>query len=157
MIGRRQRVSLHPSVQPALTEAARRAEPKETGGLLLGWTFAETIVIRHILEVPDPDATPTSWTRTEATANKALAKFLTEAEHPWLGYVGDWHAHPAPVGPSPTDKRSLKKDSRTTGETLVLIVHRSDESLAVLTAQRGSARRTTLITYGENDQEEQTS
>lgn len=157
MIGRRQRVSLHPGVPAAVTAAARRAEPKETGGLLLGWTEGGTIVVRHALEVPDPDATSTSWTRGETRANEALAKLLAEAEHPWLGYVGDWHAHPAPVGPSTTDKRSLKKDSRVKRESLVLIVHRSDETLDVLTAQRGSATRTTLITYGEIEKEEQTS
>lgn len=150
-------MSLHPGVPPALTAAAQRAEPKETGGLLLGWTAGGTIVVRHALEVSDPDATQTSWTRSETRANEALARFLAEAEHPWLGYVGDWHAHPAPVGPSTTDKRSLKKDSRVKQESLVLIVHRSDETLDVLTAQRGIATRTTLVTYVENDKKEQTS
>lgn len=157
MIGRRQRVTLHPNVAPALTATARRAEPRETGGLLLGWIDRGVILVRHILEVPDPDATPTNWTRNEERANEVLTKFLADAEHPWLGYVGDWHAHPGPIGPSPTDKRSLKKDSRSTGESLVLIVHRSDETLDVLTAQRGSAAHTTLIAYEEYDQKEQTS
>ncbi|RLV49726.1 hypothetical protein D9V37_07380 [Nocardioides mangrovicus] len=157
MIGRRQRVSLHPYVPRALTAAARRSEPKETGGLLLGWTDGGIIVVRHALEVPDPSATQTSWTRSETRANEALTKWLSEAAHPWLGYVGDWHAHPAPVGASTTDKRCLKKDSRVTQKSLVLIVHRSDETLDVLTAQRGSAARTTLITYEEINQKDQTS
>lgn len=154
MIGRRQRVALHRSVPPALTATARRSEPKETGGLLIGWIDGRTIVVRHILEVPDPDATHTSWTRSEERANEALTQFLTEAEHPWLGYVGDWHAHPAPVGPSQTDKRSLKKDSRTVRQPLVLIVHRSDETIDVLTAQRGMVARTTVTTFGQNGQSE---
>lgn len=157
MIGRRQRVSLHPSVPPALTATARRSEPKETGGLLIGWIDGAAIVVRHVLEVPDPDATQASWTRSETRANEALTAFLAKAEHPWLGYVGDWHAHPAPVGPSQTDKRSLKKDSRVMRQPLVLIVHRSDETLDVLTARRGIAVRTTLTPYGESDEHEETS
>lgn len=40
---------------------------------------------------------------------------------------------------------------------LVLIVHRSDETLDVLTARRGIAARTTLAGYGESDQQEETS
>ena len=151
MIGRRQRVSLHPSVPPALAATARRSEPKETGGLLIGWIDARTIVVRHVLEVPDRDATHTNWTRSEKRANEALTRFLAEAEHPWLGYVGDWHAHPAPVGPSQTHKRSLKKDSRTVTQPLALIVRRSDGTIDVLTAQRGIVARTTVTSLGEND------
>lgn len=154
MIGLRQRVALHLDVPPALTATARRREPKETGGLLIGWVDDGTIVVRHILEVPDENATATSWTRGEARANEALAKFLAEAEHPWLGYVGDWHAHPAPVGPSKTDKRSLRKDSWSMRQPLALIVHRGDETLDVLTAQRGITLRTIVTTFGKNDRKE---
>lgn len=149
MIGLRQRVALHPGVSPALTATSRRSEPKETGGLLIGWLDGKTIVVRRILEVPDADATETSWTRSEARANKALAGFLAKTEHPWLGYVGDWHAHPAPVGPSQTDRRTLRKDSRSVRHPLALIVHRSDGTLDVLTARRGTALRTSLTTYAD--------
>lgn len=154
MIGLRQRVALHPGVPSALTASARRREPKETGGLLIGWLDGGAIVVRHILEVHDADATETRWTRREAQANKTLAEFLAKAEHPWLGYVGDWHTHPATIGPSQTDKRSLWKDSRGVRQPLALIVHRSDGTLDILTARRGIALRTSLVTYGDNDQKD---
>lgn len=157
MIRLRQRVELHQGVPSALTATARRREPRETGGLLVGWWDGKTIVVRHILEVPDPNATEVIWTRSEARANEALAEFMGEALHPWLGYVGDWHAHPAPVGPSQTDKRSLRKDSRSMRRPLALIVRRSDGTLDVLSARRGIALHTTCTTYRENDQEKGTS
>lgn len=157
MIGLRQRVAVHHRVPAEITATARRREPKEAGGLLIGWWDGETIVVRHIVEVPDESATETSWTRSEARAKEALADFLAEAEHPWLGYIGDWHTHPAPIGPSQTDKRSIRKASRSIRHPVALIVHRSDGPLDVLSARSGIALRTMWTTFGGKDQEEETS
>jgi hypothetical protein len=32
-----------------------------------------------------------------------------------VGYLGDWHSHPADAPPSPTDKATLAKESRRRG------------------------------------------
>lgn len=147
-------VVIHHAVPAALTATARSREPKETGGLLVGWWDRDKIVIRHILEVPDNDATASSWTRNEARASEALAHFLIRAEHPWLGYIGDWHTHPAPVGPSHTDKRSIRRAARSVGHPLALIVHRSDATLDVLAVRHGIVGRSPWTTYMHDYQEE---
>src|SRR4029450_6291089 len=87
-----------------IARRARQAAPNETGGLLLGWWEGTAVVVAHAVEVPDPDATSSRWTRHEDTAQAALDAALPDPSHPWLGYVGDWHSHPAPVDCSTTDE-----------------------------------------------------
>src|SRR4029450_870181 len=102
-----------------IARRARQAAPNETGGLLLGWWEGTAVVVAHAVEVPDPDATSSRWTRHEDTAQAALDAALPDPSHPWLGYVGDWHSHPAPVDPpargttSPCGPRPASTPSRS--------------------------------------------
>ena len=100
---------------PVLAEiraAASAAEPRETGGFLLGWwATSNVIVVRHALEVPDRLATSTSWVRRPKAAQAALSAALASFGHPFLGYVGDWHSHPQRCEASQRDLATLARSS----------------------------------------------
>jgi len=129
---------------PVLAElrtAAKAAEPRETGGLLLGWwDTSDAITVRHAIEVPDPRATPTSWVRRPRAARVALAKALSAFGHPLLGYVGDWHSHPAPCEASWQDRMSLAQTSRQYAHPVLLLIHLPGDMIDMSAAHAGSPR-----------------
>lgn len=127
-------VEVHPHVETTIAAAAAAAHPRETGGLLLGWWNEGQVIVRHAVEVPDPDATGHSWSRSEPSAQAALDAALAEHQHPWLGYVGDWHSHPAACGTSAQDRTSIQRASSAYPDPLALIVYRSDGVFEVITA-----------------------
>lgn len=133
-------VKVDPQAEHAVTAAAVTAHPRETGGLLLGWWDTGRIVVRFAVEVPDAQATTNSWTREQTRAQTALDAALDEHQHPWLGYVGDWHSHPAACGASIQDVASIRRASRQYGDPLILIVHRVDGVLDLVVAHRGRTR-----------------
>lgn len=131
-------VTLTGPVRQEMKAAADAAVPKETGGLLLGWWDEYgNVMVRHAIEVKDRWATRTSWTRRERPAGRALARALQELDHPLLGYVGDWHVHPAQCGASGRDHASIVKTSRQYHNAIVMIVRLSDSSMDLLAAWRG--------------------
>jgi integrative and conjugative element protein (TIGR02256 family) len=136
------RVVVASSVALFIAERAQQAAPKETGGLLLGWWEDTTVVVGHAVEVSDPDATTRTWSRREQAAQAALESALRDLGHPWLGYVGDWHSHPAIADASPTDERSLRQASSQYTKPLALLVHQPNGHLGV--AHHGHARAARL-------------
>lgn len=137
-------VDVHPDATEVIAATAAAARPREAGGLLLGWWDADRVVVRYAVEVPDPEATTNSWSRGEPQAQAALDAALHEHGHPWLGYVGDWHSHPAPCGASSQDVTSIRRASRQYCEPLVLLVHRADSTFDHVIAHRGRARHATV-------------
>jgi hypothetical protein len=132
---------------PALAElnaAAQAALPKETGGLLLGWwdtcEAAETVIVRHAIEVPDRQATPTSWVRRPRAAQAALSWALTTLGHPLLGYVGDWHSHPEACTASRQDKESILRTSLQYEHPVLLLIRLPDDAVDLTAAQAGKSR-----------------
>jgi hypothetical protein len=105
--------------------------------------------VRHALEVPDPDATANSWSRDELRAQAALDAALAEYQHPWLGYVGDWHSHPIACGASGQDLASIRRASGQYDQPLVLLIHRADGVVETIGASRGRQRQATLLTTTE--------
>ena len=131
------RLRVDPQVDRAVAAAAATAYPRETGGLLLGWWQDGTIVVRHAVEIPDPGATTNSWSRAQASAQSALDDALRELDHPWLGYVGDWHSQPSACPVSTRDVAAIRRASRHYSQPLVLLVHRVDGGLDHVIAHRG--------------------
>lgn len=111
-------------VSACLHELADKAHPLETGGLLLGWWEGDVPTILDSLEVPDSQAGHTSWRRREQAAQEALSRVLRQRNDPDLGYVGDWHSHPADVGASGADLRELCRVSRQYDRPVALAVVR---------------------------------
>jgi proteasome lid subunit RPN8/RPN11 len=129
---------------PVLTElrtAAKAAEPKETGGLLVGWwDTGSTVIVRHAIEVPDRQATPTSWVRRPRAARRALTHALSAFGHPLLGYVGDWHSHPQLCSASRRDLMSLAETSLQYEHPVLLLVRQPDDTIDVRAARGGIPR-----------------
>lgn len=137
-------VTIGPEVAETLDAAAAAATPQETGGVLLGWWDAGQPMVRYAIEVTDPEASGTTWSRSEASAQCALDTALAALHHPWLGYVGDWHTHTRSCGPSRQDERSIAWASQAYRHPLVLIVRQVDGRLHVRAAQRGRRRPSVL-------------
>lgn len=128
---------VHDDAQATIAAASVAAEPFETGGILLGWWKDDAVVVRYAVEVQDQAATSSGWTRNEQQSQAALVCALEIHQHPWLGYVGDWHSHPAPCGPSRQDERSIRRASCSYATPLLLLVRRSDGQLDVRAARAG--------------------
>lgn len=100
-------IEIEPDAWVELTAAADAAAPLETGGILLGCRTRHAVVVAGVAEVPDHAATTTSYTLRTAQAQAVLddvRRFFPVASP--VGYIGDWHSHPANSPPSPTDRRS---------------------------------------------------
>jgi proteasome lid subunit RPN8/RPN11 len=134
------RVELDPDVAEDIAAAANRAAPRETGGLLLGWWAGEAIVVRRMVEVPDPEATAVTWTRRQRPAQAALNAALADLAHPLLGYVGDWHTHDDARDASPGDAITLARASRGYDQPLALVVHRPGGRIDIRCARHGRLR-----------------
>jgi integrative and conjugative element protein (TIGR02256 family) len=95
---------------------ARRTEPLESGGVLLGWHDHEDleVVVASVLG-PGPGAThrrarfspDSEWQREQ------IAKAY-EASGRTVSYLGDWHSHPGGGdAPSRRDERTTRRIARS--------------------------------------------
>jgi integrative and conjugative element protein (TIGR02256 family) len=94
------------AAQAELLEAAQRAHPRETGGVLIGvLAHGRRPWITNAIELPSSKSTATSFEVPARSRRKAVERLrLRDAR---LGYLGEWHVHPADVPPSPTDTSTL--------------------------------------------------
>jgi integrative and conjugative element protein (TIGR02256 family) len=115
-------VALHPDARRTIDAAANGAAPAETGGLLLGWWEDRQVVVRAAVEVVDRSASSNSWTRREEHAQRALDRAIATFDHPWIGYVGDWHSHPSTCDASHQDLASIRHASLSYANPLILRV-----------------------------------
>jgi integrative and conjugative element protein (TIGR02256 family) len=106
-----------------MTDAAKSAVPRETGGLLLGYFDNAEVVVQAAVEVIDPDATAISYTRQQVRAQNALDDALKSADDE-LGYVGDWHSHPGAAFASRQDRRELRRAAAELQLPLAMVVVR---------------------------------
>ena len=106
-----------------MCEAAIAALPKETGGILLGYRTNQDVIVTGAIEVHDRRATRTSYRRSHRKAAKCLAEALAdEPSDSAVGYVGEWHSHPAPQPPSRQDLASLAATALAAPDDVVLAV-----------------------------------
>ena len=113
----------------AMRTAGDLALPKETGGILLGFRSDVGVHITGVIEVPDPRATRNRYQRSHRRATTLLSAALTgqPSDSP-IGYVGEWHTHPAPVGPSGVDLGALAATALAAADQITLVVlAREDE------------------------------
>lgn len=104
--------------------AAQRDPMRETGGVLLGWRTTDgQLCVLDMVEVEDPRSGHTAYRRRHAKAEQALAAALEQHEAGSLvGYIGEWHTHPAPIGPSFVDRFEIRRISKKSNELVTLIV-----------------------------------
>lgn len=103
------------------TADARTALPLETGGILLGFRTPDLIVVTRTLTVPDPFSGRRTYLRRRGKAQVQMTQALRQAP-PVVGYVGEWHTHPADVPPSSIDTNALAATARATSQPVALIV-----------------------------------
>lgn len=128
---RRPRLWLSERAQATIEEGARRAHPDETGGVLIGVYGANGRPwVVGAVEVPSERA-GLSYYELPADA-RPEAVDAARARDPRLGYIGDWHSHPADVGPSNTDVATMKGVAEDAGREcdhpVLLIARRSEET-----------------------------
>jgi proteasome lid subunit RPN8/RPN11 len=106
-----------------ILRAAELAEPFEAGGLLLGVHQGKRLWVTHALIVPSGRTSPSHYelpagvTRTLVTCAR-----LVDAR---LGYVGEWHSHPANQRPSQTDANTIMSlDPSPDGRSPLLLLAR---------------------------------
>lgn len=116
-------VHLRAGALAAATAAATGSHPDETGGILLGWRTDTAVVVADAIEVPDVAASPHRYRRHHAVAQTKLAAALATGPCDGIvGYIGEWHVHPADQGPSWQDRREIAVVSRLTSGPVTLIV-----------------------------------
>lgn len=138
----------------ALALAARHARenlPREIGGILIGWREERTVVVHDLLLIADESSAGNQYDRRHQPADILLRKYLTHAKDARLGYVGEWHSHPAPHPPSATDLRVIRaiaRDLHSPVALIVLMAHRDGYGIepAGRIAEQGAANQTRLHT-----------
>lgn len=117
------RIVVEPSAWATVTTSASQQPERETGGILLGWRHNAGVCVAEFIEVPDRRSTRSSYMRRHVAAAQRLENALSGLpEGSPEGYVGEWHTHPEPQGPSRTDRSHLKQISKQHQETVTLIV-----------------------------------
>jgi len=94
-----------------IVEESDRFAPKETGGILLGYRYAETRVAQLVeLVGAGPGARREShrFSPDGAWQSKTIAERY-ERSGRTLEYLGDWHSHPKNVGPSALDRVTARR------------------------------------------------
>lgn len=116
-------VAISPQARDALKVAARASSQREHGGILIGYRDSHGITVDDIIEVADTAATRTRYLRRENPAQRALTAYLDRPGlEQTLGYVGEWHTHPAPSPPSSTDHHAMRIMARRNCQPVALVV-----------------------------------
>ncbi len=120
---------LSESAQASMIAAAAKAHPNETGGILIGvHTNSGHPWVTRAIEIATNDRGHHHYKiPSGATQPSVHAARRTDSR---LGYLGDWHSHPADIGPSPTDLATLAvysiRHPRTPNPTLIVIRNTTD-------------------------------
>ncbi|MFW0774964.1 SAVED domain-containing protein [Paenarthrobacter nitroguajacolicus] len=117
------RIELRPEAHETIAAESAKNLPTEAGGILLGYHESATVVVTHALTIASALATSNRYVRDDVKANASLKEFLKDrAKDDPVGYVGEWHSHPASVGPSPTDINALRAIAKTSPGPVAMIV-----------------------------------
>lgn len=135
----------------AMVAAAGADAMRETGGVLLGWRHDRGVYVQAAVQVPDARARHTLYRRRHRPAAEVLEAALVDlpAGSP-VGYVGEWHSHPAPTGPSWVDRREMRRISKQRTDAVGLLVcaydaHSRTWTPAGLVARRGRAEPADVV------------
>lgn len=109
-----------------LVMAGRRAvnaSPNELGGIVVGWWEGEHTAVGHeLVPVADEHAGRAHYERRWARAQQILNDHLRRCDDPRLGYIGEWHSHPAPQPPSSIDRAELRAITHQFRQPVALVV-----------------------------------
>ena len=106
----------------SMMEWAQAAAPRETGGLLLGHFQQSVPVVVQAPEIHDSRATRVRYRRDVSAAGVMLARARREDSTSLIGYLGEWHTHPLPIGPSRRDRRAIAVLANSGDHDVFLVV-----------------------------------
>ncbi len=90
-----------------IIRASELADPCEAGGLLLGVHEGRRSWVTHALVIPSGRPSPSHY-ELPAGVTQPLVRCAQQVD-PRLGYIGEWHSHPADQGPSHTDGETMSR------------------------------------------------
>jgi integrative and conjugative element protein (TIGR02256 family) len=118
------RIELRGDAHETIASETAKHLPLETGGILLGYREGRNIVVTHALVVDGHGSASNNYVRDDIRANELLDEFLSgRAGDDPTGYIGEWHSHPAPSGPSPTDLAAMRATAKGVDGPIALVVH----------------------------------
>jgi integrative and conjugative element protein (TIGR02256 family) len=115
--------------QATILAAAQGAHPNEAGGILVGVRGADRPWITHALEIPASTVGASHYV-LPAGVTRPLVRCVRRVDKR-LGYLGEWHVHPADGGPSETDRRTLRIIARKSHEPILVIARRASGTYLV--------------------------
>ncbi len=123
------RLFLTEDVASAMRSAAAMAYPLETGGILVGVMRDGEPWVTSAIELADARKTTSSFVIPFGVTPTSVD--LARRRDARVGYLGDWHCHPANVGASSIDRatlgRNAKRSTRSEELPTILIVLRRAE------------------------------
>lgn len=102
---RRWRLWLSEGAERTILEVAAAHHPDEAGGVLLGVLAERRPWVTEAIGVPSARPSCGYYELPAGAGHRVLARARRADSR--LGYLGEWHSHPADVGPSQTDRRSM--------------------------------------------------
>lgn len=150
---RRPRLWISETAIAVIDTAARDTHPHEAGGVLLGvLTERGRPWITEAVAVPSARLGRSSYELPVDARPKAADAARVRDNR--LGYIGDWHSHPADVGPSDTDLETMKQIARDPDAAcphpVLLVARRTTDGYRLDGHQlaRRKLRRLRVITAG---------
>lgn len=136
------RVWLAEEAAATIARAAAAAHPHETGGVLVGvHTHGSRPWVTDAVELRSAKATGTFYEVPAGARRKAVARL--RRRDPRIGYLGEWHVHPADAAPSLVDTETIARlaSDRDAGcDRPLLLVARRTSTGYVLDARQLSHR-----------------
>lgn len=93
-----------------IIEAASRMHPRETGGVLVGVLVGTRPWVTNAAEVETGNSSGSYYELPAEARERVVSRLRREDGR--LGYLGDWHSHPADLEPSHTDLESVARVAR---------------------------------------------
>jgi len=151
-MSRRWRIWLSEPAHEQILAAAHEHFPDEIGGVLIGVENGRRPWVTQAVTVPSRRATPVYYEIPAGARQRVVRR--SRRDDPRLGYLGDWHSHPADIGPSDKDRETMAelavaRDSGCPRPVLLLARRRGEEYWLDPRQQVGSKlRELQLITAG---------
>lgn len=147
------KVLLSESAEQTIREAAKDAHPLEVGGVLLGVVADRRPWVTHAIAISPSKPFPNRYVLPSGATHAVVA--LGQQLDSRIGYLGDWHAHPADTDISPIDESTMKAVTIGTQEifeppVFLLARRRNDDyELKAFEWHRGRHRPLDLQRAGE--------
>lgn len=131
-------VYMSESVLEQLKISAARSHPLETGGILIGVKAGDSPWVTDVRTFDSPGRGPAQFILPRGVTQRAVRDARRADAR--LGYLGDWHSHPADVPASRTDLLTTRTTALAMRRSVLLLVarHRGRKYALDLSMARGT-------------------